>query len=549
MVKIEKKLHNDIQLFWADEIAENILKEYQKEETIIVKAGASPSGAKHIGNLNDVLRGFFVVEVLKSRGVNVRHIHTCDDRDPLRKIPDKVPDRDGKWHEFSEKEVKYLKKYIGFPYVNIPDPFGCCENWARHFNNVWLDGIKALGVDIENYNNDDLYKEGLFDPIIKEILSKSDESREIISKFQENIPKDYVPFIAICENCGKLTGKIINFNLEENILEYECIDRKLAGEYLIKGCGYKGVTNFRGGKLPWRFEWPAQWKLFNVHFEPFGKDHYEGSWPSGKEICIKILNHKPPLPYVYEFFLVNGEKMSSRLGNVYITQDLLKILEPEVILYFYSKNPEKQRNLDLSNLNLLVDEFDRMEKVFHEEIEPANEREYKLAKRIYPIVMKGRIRKIRIPYTHAATIAQLKMSREQIINALIRSKMVDPNITQEDIDHIIERIEISGEWIRKYASEKYKIKILEKISIKEEEISDNMKVALEELSKYIEIENDGEKIQSKIFSIAKEHEINPSDFFKLIYKLFLGKNEGPRLGPFLAILDKKFVINRLRLIE
>jgi len=69
------------------------------------------------------------------------------------------------------------------------------------------------------------------------------------------------------------------------------------------------------------------------------------------------------------------------------------------------------------------------------------------------------------------------------------------------------------------------------------------------LSKYIEIESDGEKIHSKIFSIAKEYGINPSDFFKIIYRLFLGKNEGPRLGPFLAILDKNFVINRLRLIE
>jgi lysyl-tRNA synthetase class 1 len=140
------------------------------------------------------------------------------------------------------------------------------------------------------------------------------------------------------------------------------------------------------------------------------------------------------------------------------------------------------------------------------------------------------------------------MSREQIINALIRSKMIDSNITKEDIDYIIERIEISGEWIRKYANEKYKIKLLEKISIKEE-ISDEMKIALEELSKYIEIENDGEKIQAEIFSIAKKYDIKPSDFFKTIYNLFLGKNEGPRLGPFLAILDKKFVINRLKLIE
>jgi lysyl-tRNA synthetase class 1 len=32
--------------------------------------------------------------------------------------------------------------------------------------------------------------------------------------------------------------------------------------------------------------------------------------------------------------------------------------------------------------------------------------------------------------------------------------------------------------------------------------------------------------------------------YKLIYNLVIGKDRGPRLGPFLASMDKQFVINR-----
>jgi lysyl-tRNA synthetase class 1 len=37
------------------------------------------------------------------------------------------------------------------------------------------------------------------------------------------------------------------------------------------------------------------------------------------------------------------------------------------------------------------------------------------------------------------------------------------------------------------------------------------------------------------------------DFFTAGYRLFLDEDQGPRLGPFLAALDRQFVVRRLRL--
>jgi len=55
-----------------------------------------------------------------------------------------------------------------------------------------------------------------------------------------------------------------------------------------------------------------------------------------------------------------------------------------------------------------------------------------------------------------------------------------------------------------------------------------------------------EVIQNKIFDISKnELKIKPQKFFKVIYLILIGKEFGPRLGPFLLMLDKVWLINRL----
>jgi lysyl-tRNA synthetase class 1 len=53
------------------------------EEPIVIKGGISPSGVPHLGNMNEVMRGYFVAEVLRDRGHEVRQVFTADDRDPL----------------------------------------------------------------------------------------------------------------------------------------------------------------------------------------------------------------------------------------------------------------------------------------------------------------------------------------------------------------------------------------------------------------------------------------------------------------------------------
>ena len=44
--------------FWADQLADMVIKRAKREGKIVsIRSGQTPSGGKHIGNMNDPIRG------------------------------------------------------------------------------------------------------------------------------------------------------------------------------------------------------------------------------------------------------------------------------------------------------------------------------------------------------------------------------------------------------------------------------------------------------------------------------------------------------------
>jgi len=525
--------------FWADEVADIVVERGKDEAT--VKSGASPSGGKHIGNLNDIMRGYFVYSCLESSGHPARMVHTCDDRDPLRKVPSRAPDLDGRWHEFTDDELATLNGYLGHPYVGVPDPFGCCENWARHFNRVWLEGPRAMGVKVENKNNNDMYRDGSFDPWIRLALERLDESREVLSRYQD-VPPEYIPYNPICEECGQITARATGFDLDSWTVSYACEEKSLAGEYRVEGCGHQGESSLKDGKLPWRFEWPAQWAVLDVSMEPFGKDHAAGSWKSGREIARQIYDIEPPVPFVYEFFLVDGHKMSTREGNVYLAQDMLELVEPEMLCYFYSMTPQKQRNLDLRRLNFLVDAFDRFEEIALGKVEPADGEEGEVAKRSYPMCNPPAFEPVRVPYTFSALVGASE-NPEHVLRTLEKTGHLSRDATPQQREQVLSRVKRARNWARRFSPEHY-FEVLDELP--RLEISAEMDSALHGLAEILEGEPPEAELQSQIFEVARDRGLEPKELFQTVYRLFLGKERGPRLAPFLLAMDHRFALKRLR---
>ncbi|WP_128476626.1 lysine--tRNA ligase [Halorussus pelagicus] len=573
--------------FWAESVAEKIL-DRDPEEPIVIKGGISPSGVPHLGNMNEIVRGYFVAEALRSRGYEVRQVFTADDRDPLRKLPRKLADLDGNIVELGDVNAGALGRNLGKPYTEIPDPFECCDSYGEHFSNLIERSAELLGIPVEMVSNTELYEDGEFEDLTRYLLDNQEQAREVLSHYQDKVDEEYVPFNPICEECGKITETVTEANIDEGTVEYVCTDME-AGDQTIEGCGHEGTATFREGKLPWRFEWPGQWQVLGVDHEPFGKDHAEGSWPSGSDVARNVLDIEPPVPMAYEWFTLDGEAFSSSSGHVVMVQDVLEMIEPEVLRYFFTKDPSKARDFSVEHFDYLVDDFDAFERTYYgedrdadAETTDADEKAADIAAAAYPPTIRPTLaarfdadgeplsapdaksvpatdddrraqldaladdefgERVRLPYTFAAVLGMTDDPdlREEIAR---REGHVPDDAPEWVTEFALSRVVRAREWARRTQNEfDYELKRAEMPAV---ELDAETEAALDDLADFVADHDEPDEIQGEIYETAKRHDIDIGDFFSVGYRLFFDDEEGPKLGPFLAKLDEEFVLARLR---
>ncbi|MFB6360202.1 MAG: lysine--tRNA ligase [Halobacteriales archaeon] len=532
----------DYRVFWADEYADEI-EARDPPEPIVIKGAVSPSGIPHVGHVNEILRGYYVAEVLRERGHEVRQVFGSDDRDALRKLPRRLADGDWNLVDLGDVDAAALGENLGVPYSDVPDPFDDGHgSYGAHFTTLLTESAERLDVPVELVSTSELYADGVFDDSVRTVLERREQARDLLAEFQAGVEEDYVPFRPQCENCGQLTSGVSDVDLDAGTVDYTCAGLEAGGQQ-IEGCGHHGTATFRQGKLPWRFEWPAGWAALGVDFEPFGKDHAEGSWPSGRRIAREVFEIEPPTPMVYEWFTLGGKALSSSSGNVVTVPELLDLLEPAVLRYFFVLNPGKQRDLDITKIDRLVDDFDRFEAVYFGDVGPADEREQGFAERAYPFVVDelpdGHLR---VPYTFAAVLGMTD-DRELRLEMARREGHLPADAPDWAIEQAMDRVERARRWAERTDNE-YNYRL--QADCPDVDLGDGVPAALEELAEHVEAGLDGDALQGEIYETAKRHDLPVGDLFETGYELFLGQPDGPRLGPFMAALDDEFVVDRLR---
>ena len=99
-----------------------------------------------------------------------------------------------------------------------------------------------------------------------------------------------------------------------------------------------------------------------------------------------------------------------------------------------------------------------------------------------------------------------------------------------------ERIRYAVNWARDF-------KVVEREPV---ELDERERDALRELVESMAELETGEDIQGAVFTVARKHSIKPRDFFRTLYKILLGTQEGPRFGPYVATVGKDRVLKLLR---
>ena len=315
-------------MHWSEEIAQRIIERNPDKEEYVCAAGISPSGSIHIGNFRDVATSYFVVRALRAKGRKARLLFSWDEFDRLRKVPVNVAAVD-----------PGMEACIGQPYVDVRCPFpeSGAKNYADHFEREFMAAIGKFGIEMDYRYQSEMYRSGQYTEAILHALRHRGEIFDILDSrrtqdAQEGEREAYYPVGIYCSACGKDTTKITSFDEDAMTAEYAC------------ACGHHGTFDFRTDhncKLAWKIDWPMRWRHEGVDFEPGGKDHATigGSYDTSQEISRKIFGYEPPLFQGYEFIGIKGTtgKMSGSSGLNLTPDTLLRIYQPEVILWLYSK--------------------------------------------------------------------------------------------------------------------------------------------------------------------------------------------------------------------
>ena len=497
---------------WPFVEAKKILRERKKyidqKGKIILQTGYGPSGLPHIGTFGEVARTSMIVNALNKLTDLPKEIITfSDDMDGLRKIPENIPNKD------------ILENNLHKPLTVVPDPFKKFNSFGEHNNEMLKNFLNNFNFKYTFKSSTELYKSGFFNETLKLILKKYNDIMDIIiPTLGKERQKTYSPFLPICPDTGVV--------LEIPVLEIDYGNSKI----IFDNHGKRLENSILDGycKLQWKVDWAMRWYALDVDFEMYGKDLIESAILSTK--IIKILGKTNPSGFAYELFLdEKGEKISKSKGNGITIDEWLEYASPESLSLFMYQNPKRAKKLYKEIVPKAVDEYlDFIEK-------GKNQNELEMLSNPVWHVHNGMIPKENTIMTFSMLLNLVEASNANSKELLWKFvKKYKSNILEKDhpiFDMLIEyAIKYFNDVIKKY--KKYK------------KPNSEEKKALEELVLVLEKCSDRmlpEEIQTQIYTVGKEngYKENLRDWFKLIYEVVFGDENGPRMGFFISFFGVK----------
>ena len=518
-----KKENLDKTNAWPFVEAKKMLRErksfIEKKGKIILQTGYGPSGLPHIGTFGEVARTSMMVNALKQLiNLPVEIITFSDDMDGLRKVPDNVPNQ------------KLLEENLHKPLTKVPDPFEKFNSFGEHNNEMLKDFLNDFNFSYTFKSSTTLYKSGFFNPSLQLILENYDGIMNIIlPTLGKERQKTYCPFLPICPESGHvLEIPVLEIDKKNSKIIFDNEGKKLERSILDGNC-----------KLQWKVDWAMRWYALDVDFEMYGKDLIESAILSTK--IIKLLGKNNPSGFAYELFLdEKGEKISKSKGNGITIEQWLKYASPESLSLYMYQNPKRAKKLYKEIVPKAVDEYlDFIEK---------SKKQDELQMLMNPVwhVHNGVIPKENTIMSFSMLLNLVETSNAESKELLWKFvKKYKTNIEEKNYPIFDALVGYAIKYFKDVIKSQKKYKIPNK----------NEKSALEALIKTLEKCNDQmlpEDIQTLIYSTGKEngYSENLRDWFKLIYEVVFGEENGPRMGFFISFFGvnetKELLINKLK---
>ncbi len=266
-----------------------------------------------------------------------------------------------------------------------------------------------------------------------------------------------------------------------------------------------------------------RWYALDVDYEMSGKDLIDSVHLSGR-IC-RALGGRPPESYTYELFLdENGEKISKSRGNGLTIDEWLTYAPNESLALFMFQKPRAAKRLYFDVIPKTVDEYLTFLRKF-----PGEDAAQQLANPVWHI-HSGTPPAEDVPVSFG-----LLLNLASVCNTEDKSVLwgfitrYAPDAAPES-DKVLD--ELVGRAINYYRDF---VKPAKKYRGPTEAESKALSDLLDLFEKLPDSAT-AEEIQNEIYTVGKSHEYeNLREWFKALYEILLGQEQGPRMGSFVAL--------------
>jgi len=514
---------------WLDRIANEVIDREKKLgrslSNIRVESGLGASGFPHIGSLGDAARAYGVKLALENLGYKSELIAYSDDMDALRKVPAGLPD--------------WLENEIGKPVSEIKDPFNCHTSYGEHMSALLLEGLDNIGMEYIFQSGYKAYKSETLVKQIELILGNAERIGQMIEEITGQ--KKYLeslPYFPQCEKCGRLNvARPYKFDSKDLKVYYNCTGDEI-GRKWVAGCGHEGAADIRKGegKLSWKVEFAARWAAFDIRFEAHGKELTD-SVKINDWISDNVLGFPHPSHVVYELFQdKGGRKISKSVGNLVTPQKWLTFATPQSLMLVYFKRIVGARNISEEDIPIYMDEYDQLEDLYFGKTKEENKLKAAKLQGVYYYANLSKppgLPSQHVPYRLLVELASV--APEQNALEYISKRLIDYKAVKQIDDGVKKRIILALNWAREFSLPETQTQINEK-----------EKPVILQISSKVATMKDPQEIQTLIFETARSNGLEPTDLFKALYRVLLGVERGPRLGPYILDIGPTKVAERLR---
>ena len=518
-----KKENLDKTSAWPFVEAKKMLRErksfIEKKGKITLQTGYGPSGLPHIGTFGEVARTSMMVNALNQlTDLPTEIITFSDDMDGLRKVPDNVPNQE------------LLTVNLHKPLTQVPDPFNKYNSFGEHNNEMLKNFLNSFNFRYNFKSSTSLYKSGYFNPTLQIILENYDGVMNIIlPTLGKDRQRTYSPFLPICPETGHvLEIPVLEIDKNNSKVVFDNNGKKLEASILDGHC-----------KLQWKVDWAMRWYALDVDFEMYGKDLIESAILSSK--IINLIGKKNPSGFAYELFLdEKGEKISKSKGNGITIDQWLTYASPESLSLYMYQNPKRAKKLYKEIVPKAVDEYlDCIEKA---------KKQDELQLLMNPVwhVHNGQIPQEDSIMTFSMLLNLVETSNADSKELLWKFvKKYNPNISEKNspiFDALVG-------YAIKYFNDV--IKSQKKYKMPDEQERKALAALVNTLNTCNE-QMSPEEIQTLIYSTGKENGYaeNLREWFKLIYEVVFGDENGPRMGFFISFFGvnetKELILSKLK---